>query len=207
METERLITLDEVSELMQVSVPTVRRWIKAGKLPATKPGGVYRVRGRDFEEFVEKHTGKAQALPSPAEASEGRRFLAERRLLAPLHPFATQVEARTEFWQGLAESGKVSRDRLEDATAELGFTALGFKALADAAITEHWGAAELGLLGRVYKSIAGPYREAWNALMEAWVDQAGAADTQTVTKLRLVTDADDAMRVVEEAEEAARTAA
>lgn len=57
MDNERLITLEEVADRMQVSVPTVRRWIKAGKLPATKPGGGYRVRGRDFEEFVEENTG------------------------------------------------------------------------------------------------------------------------------------------------------
>ncbi len=76
MDGERLITLDEVAERMRVSVPTVRRWIKAGKLPATKPSGVYRVRGRAFEEFVEKHTGKAQAPPSPeSEVSEERRFV------------------------------------------------------------------------------------------------------------------------------------
>ncbi len=76
MDDERLITLDEVAERMRVSVPTVRRWIKAGKLPATKPGGVYRVRGRAFEEFVEKHTGKAAAPPSPEpEVSEERRFV------------------------------------------------------------------------------------------------------------------------------------
>ncbi len=205
MDDERLITLDEVAERMRVSVPTVRRWIKAGKLTATKPGGVYRVRGRAFEEFVEKHTGKAQAPPSLAEASEGRRTLARRRLLAPLHPFATQVEARTEFWQKLAESGKVSLDRLEDATQELGFTAQGFKALVDAAIDEGWDAAELSLLVRVYESVAGPYREAWGSLMEAWV--ASAADTQGSRRLRLVADADEAMRVVEEAGEAVRTAA
>lgn len=66
MENERLITLEEVAERMQVSVPTVRRWIKARKLPATKPSGVYRVRGRDLEEFIE--TGKA---PAPSASGRG----------------------------------------------------------------------------------------------------------------------------------------
>lgn len=73
MDDERLRTLEEVAERMRVSVPTVRRWIKAGKLPATKPSGVYRVRERDFEKFVEENTGKAPAPLSQAEALEERR--------------------------------------------------------------------------------------------------------------------------------------
>jgi excisionase family DNA binding protein len=201
---ERLITLDEVAERMRVSVPTVRRWIKAGKLPATKPGGVYRVRGSAFEEFVEKNTGKAQAPPSSAETPEERRTLAERRLLSALHPFAVQVEARTELWRRLVESGRVSLDTLDYATEELGITARGFSALVDAAVAEGWSGAELGLLRRVYESIAGPYREAWNALLEAWAKS--ASDTQGSRRLRLVADADEAMRVVEEAEEAVSAA-
>ncbi len=197
MDDERLITLDEVAERMRVSVPTVRRWIKDGKLPATKPGGVYRVRGRAFEEFVEKHTGKAQAPPSSAETPEGRRILAERRLLAPLHPFATQVEVRTEYWRGLVESGPVNQYTLDYATEELDITTRGFEVLVDAAIAEGWSRAELGLLLRVHKDIAGPYRQAWKGLLEAWAKS--TADTQTVTRLRVV--ADKAMRRVDRAKE------
>ncbi len=203
MDGERLITLDEVAERMQVSVPTVRRWIKAGKLPATKPGGVYRVRGRDFEEFVEKHTGKAQAPPSSAETPEEWRTLAERRILSALHPFATQVEARTESWRRLAEGDQVNRYTLEYAAEELGITARGFEVLVDAAIAEDWSPAELRLLRRVYETIAGPYHQAWNALLEAWVTS--AADTQGSRRLRVV--ADKAKRRVDEAEEILSAAA
>ncbi len=202
MDDERLITLEEVAERMRVSVPTVRRWIKAGKLPATKPSGVYRVRGRAFEEFVEKHTGKAQAPPSSAETPEERRTLAERRLLSPLAPFATQVERRTSYWRGLLESGWVSRDTLNYATEELGITVHGFEVLVDAAIAEDWSPPERRLLTRVYKDIAGPYREAWGLLMEAWAKS--ASDTQGERRLRLV--ADEAMRRVDEAEETLRAA-
>ncbi len=197
MDDERLITLEEVAERMRVSVPTVRRWIKAGKLPATKPSGVYRVRGRAFEEFVEKHTGKAQAPPSSAETPEERRTLAERRLLSPLHPFAVQVEGRTSYWRRLVESGQVSRDTLNYATEELGITVHGYEVLVDAAIAEGWSPAELRLLLRVHKDIAGPYRQAWKGLLEAWAKS--TADTQTVTRLRVV--ADKAMERVDRAKE------
>ncbi len=145
----------------------------------------------------------------PAEPSAGgsgeSHLLAERRLLSSLHPFAAQVEARTEYWRGLVESGRVNQYTLDYATEEMAITARGFKALTDAAVAEDWSPAELRLLRRVYESIAGPYRETWNALLGAWVE--GAADAQGSRRLRLVTKADEAMRLVEEADEAVRTAA
>ncbi len=107
-----------------------------------------------------------------------------------------QVEARMQYWRGLVDSGWVSWDRLEDATEEMGFTALGFEALAGAAVAEDWSAAERRLLTRVYQDIAGPYREAWTALMTTWAKS--ASDTQGERRLRVV--ADKAMRRVEEAE-------
>ena len=35
----QLLTIDDVAELHQVSSKTVRRWIRAGELPAAKLGG------------------------------------------------------------------------------------------------------------------------------------------------------------------------
>lgn len=130
-------------------------------------------------------------------------LLAERRLLSSLHPFTTPVEARTEYWRELAGSGRVSQGAVEYATKELEFTARSFKVLVDAALDEHWSPAELRMLTRVYESVAGPYRDAWSALMGAWVK--GATDTQGSRRLRLV--ADEAMRAVEESGEAVRTVA
>ncbi len=128
-----------------------------------------------------------------------RQVLAERRLLSSLNPFATQVEARTAYWRRLAEGGRVSLHRLEDATEDLGITARGFKDLVDAAVAEGWIPAERQLLGRVYEDIAGPYRQAWRALLEAWVKS--ATDAQGSGRLRLVKKADEAVRMFEEAEE------
>ncbi len=211
----RFLSTEEVAERLRVDEQTVRRWIKHGKLEAFKVGRAWRISPAALEALLESHSSpKSQTLresrsePTAGDSSFGEnRTLEERRLLSSLHPFTTPVEARTEYWQRLAESGQVNQYTLEYATEELGLTAQSFKALVDAAIAEHWSGAELGLLGRVYESIAGPYREAWNALMEAWVGQAGAADAQGSRRLRLVADADKAMRVVEEAGEAARAAA
>jgi len=49
-------TVRSVADYCMVSRVTVRRWIKAGKLPAMKlPGGHYRIKLEDFEGFLEKY--------------------------------------------------------------------------------------------------------------------------------------------------------
>lgn len=51
-----LLTLRDVAESMKVSETTVRRWVRAGSLPAYKVGkrGQLRVREEDLEAFLEK---------------------------------------------------------------------------------------------------------------------------------------------------------
>jgi excisionase family DNA binding protein len=49
-----LLTTENVAELLQVDVETVRRYIRKGKLRAIKLGREYRVRRDDFEEFLEE---------------------------------------------------------------------------------------------------------------------------------------------------------
>lgn len=51
---ERLFSLEEVAERLGVSERTVRRWIKAGDLPAYKPGREYRIKPDDLDEFLEE---------------------------------------------------------------------------------------------------------------------------------------------------------
>jgi excisionase family DNA binding protein len=55
-EKMKLLTLNEVIELLKVSESTARRWIKSGALPAFKLGesGHLRVRAEDLEEFVQR---------------------------------------------------------------------------------------------------------------------------------------------------------
>jgi len=47
-----LLTPKEVSSLLQVSVYTVRRWIKEGELPAYKVGRLWRIDKRDLNKWL-----------------------------------------------------------------------------------------------------------------------------------------------------------
>ena len=47
----QLMTIEEVAALFQVSAKTVRRWIKAGDLPAAKLGNQWRVDAFDAKRF------------------------------------------------------------------------------------------------------------------------------------------------------------
>lgn len=50
----KLWTATEVAKYCGVTSVTVSRWIRKGKLKAyTTPGGHYRIRERDFREFLE----------------------------------------------------------------------------------------------------------------------------------------------------------
>jgi excisionase family DNA binding protein len=46
------LTVQEVSELLRVSVYTVRRWIKAGALPAYKVGRGWRIKNHDLNQWL-----------------------------------------------------------------------------------------------------------------------------------------------------------
>jgi excisionase family DNA binding protein len=49
---ESLLTIGQVADFCLVSNKTVRRWIKAGELPAAQLGNQWRVRPRDLDLFV-----------------------------------------------------------------------------------------------------------------------------------------------------------
>lgn len=49
---EKLYTTEQVAELLQVSVITVRRYIKSGKLKASKIGKDYRIKESDIDNFL-----------------------------------------------------------------------------------------------------------------------------------------------------------
>lgn len=57
---ERWLTVEDVSERLQVSQETVRRWIRSGKLPVLDLGGPkagYRIRGDVLEAFIAERYG------------------------------------------------------------------------------------------------------------------------------------------------------
>lgn len=49
---DRLLTVNEVAELMRVSNMTIYRLIKAGDLPATRVGRSYRLRQADVDAYL-----------------------------------------------------------------------------------------------------------------------------------------------------------
>ena len=49
------LTSEEIAEDLRVHVSTVREWIRQKKLKAAKFGRDYRIKRKDYEEFIEKH--------------------------------------------------------------------------------------------------------------------------------------------------------
>ena len=63
------MTVAEVAEYLRVTQETVRRWIRAGSLPALELGsrrGGYRIRSSDVDRFVTERYG-----PSPRGDTSG----------------------------------------------------------------------------------------------------------------------------------------
>jgi len=52
--SQPFLTPQEVSDLLQVSVYTVRRWIKQGQLPAYKVGRLWRIKEGDLNKWLDK---------------------------------------------------------------------------------------------------------------------------------------------------------
>lgn len=53
--SEDWLTADEIAADLRVHVSTVREWIRQKKLKAAKFGRDYRIKRKDYEEFVERH--------------------------------------------------------------------------------------------------------------------------------------------------------
>jgi len=79
---ERHVPLSTVAGRLGVSERTVRRWIKAGKLKATRPGRDYRIPESALRELVEEGEVSPKASASPSQRSlfngEERRAFIER---------------------------------------------------------------------------------------------------------------------------------
>lgn len=69
MTEERLLTVAEIADSLQVDEQTVRRWIRQGRLVAHNLGGKagYRIRRSDLQAFLDKtREGSEQASKSAA---------------------------------------------------------------------------------------------------------------------------------------------
>jgi excisionase family DNA binding protein len=116
------ISLQDVGDALGVDVQTVRRWIKAGRLRAFKPGKEYRVRKADLEEFLRTR----QVRPSEerlAEVREKFRPHAEE-LERYCRRFESGQEEPKEFFAELAakgfELGGLYKDEMRDIADALG---------------------------------------------------------------------------------------
>jgi excisionase family DNA binding protein len=62
METiEKLLTVEQVGELLQLEVSTVQRYLKDGKITGAKFGRLWRVRESDLESYVNAKFGGKKA--------------------------------------------------------------------------------------------------------------------------------------------------
>ncbi|MBI3943647.1 MAG: helix-turn-helix domain-containing protein [Chloroflexi bacterium] len=60
MEAKEYLTTEEVARELGISVFTVRRYVRNGILRAVKLEGAYRIRRRDFEEFLKRRETDAK---------------------------------------------------------------------------------------------------------------------------------------------------
>lgn len=58
---EEILTAEQVAQILQIHQFTVLKFIKQGKLKASKLGRVYRIRRSDVEKFLDNQSQKAQA--------------------------------------------------------------------------------------------------------------------------------------------------
>ena len=82
MQAEFMSLLD-VGDALGVDVQTVRRWIKAGRLKAFKPGKDYRIREADLEEFLRTREVRPKAPAQPSH-EQARRLRKVRETFGPI---------------------------------------------------------------------------------------------------------------------------
>jgi excisionase family DNA binding protein len=119
---ERHVPLSTVAGRLGVSERTVRRWIKAGKLRAYRPGRDYRIPESAVREFVEVSEVSPKAL-APPEPSLLNGLEEERRTEADMYKHLenlAEVDAGwlSEFLHG-AEMRRVCVELLDDGSVEL----------------------------------------------------------------------------------------
>lgn len=53
MHEKMFYTPEDLADMLELSVDTIRRYIREGSLPAIKLKGSYRIKREDFERFIE----------------------------------------------------------------------------------------------------------------------------------------------------------
>jgi excisionase family DNA binding protein len=62
---ETILTVEQVAQILQVHPFTVLKFIKQGKLTASKLGRVYRIRRSDVDKFLDAQVSISRATPEP----------------------------------------------------------------------------------------------------------------------------------------------
>ena len=74
MDSEKLLTVDEVAEILRVSPSTVYRRIQAGELPAVKLGHrQVRIKQEDLDAYIEAHRIEPDRRPASEDEKGGAR--------------------------------------------------------------------------------------------------------------------------------------
>ena len=120
---ERHVPLSTVAGRLGVSERTVRRWIKAGKLKATRPGRDYRIPESALRELVEEGevSPKAQTLSSPEQPDFNGLLEEERRAAigSQLGSWRGMHEESVARWSRVTERGFSSADAAAAFCAEV----------------------------------------------------------------------------------------
>lgn len=66
------LTPAEIAALERVGLTTVIGWCRSGKLPASKVGGLWRVRRADYLAFKKPNARRAKTAPKPTGKVPGR---------------------------------------------------------------------------------------------------------------------------------------
>jgi excisionase family DNA binding protein len=104
---ERHVPLSTVAGRLGVSERTVRRWIKAGKLKATRPGRDYRIPESALRELVEEGEVSPKAPASPSQRSLFNGLEEERRYKLEEAKRAVQyIIGRAEWYEQELERGR-----------------------------------------------------------------------------------------------------
>jgi excisionase family DNA binding protein len=169
---DRTLSLSEVAGLMGVSERTIRRWIKAGKLRAYKPGRDYRIPESALRQFVEESEISPKALRrSSLELSLFNGLEEERRAkLTEVGTYINELGFRgAEYYEEELERGRATDYATANAAFNLAVQAVEYFSRINGYLFDHgparplWKAMEQGVGLEI--------EEEYDALIDALIER------------------------------------
>jgi excisionase family DNA binding protein len=102
----KYVGVQEIADELGVDIQTIRRWILAGKLPATKPGLKYLVAREDLDAFL--------AARSTDPKDEAPSLTDEERRDDDLSPLFSFVERYASRWQSRIDAGDLDLGSVDE---------------------------------------------------------------------------------------------